>query len=373
MINFSRVQKVSPQECTLTVYEFEGNTDDVTPVKQRDFTIPGLPFFHDFVVTENYYIFNRAPTSFDPLPFVLGQKGPAECIVFDKHRPAVVYLVSRNDPTAAPVEVEVDAHFNFHFANAFECPETGEVCFDVVKCDDMQLGSSGGTVPLVQTVDYAKDVPFSTLVRYTFTPKKNGDNSGSGSGSGNALGFTYSSRTLSGTQVDFVSVSPAVSCVQHRYVYGACGTDPSRSSPVQGLVKIDTFNEGKEEVWVGERFEYLGESIFVPRVPADAGTDADGAEDYGYVMSLLYNGRDDTSEFVIFDGQDISKGPISRQPLPVKVPFGLHGMWASGLVFDSDTIMRRHKACRALDTKAGWNTMTGGFSGLGITQDMFNS
>ena len=39
------------------------------------------------IVTDNYYIFNRAPTNFDPLPFILGQKGPAECIEYDPSRP----------------------------------------------------------------------------------------------------------------------------------------------------------------------------------------------------------------------------------------------------------------------------------------------
>ena len=35
---------------------------------------PGLAFFHDFVVTDNYYVYSSAPLDFDPLPFVLGQK-----------------------------------------------------------------------------------------------------------------------------------------------------------------------------------------------------------------------------------------------------------------------------------------------------------
>ena len=84
------------------------------------------------------------------------------------------------------------------------------------------------------------------------------------------------------------------------------------------------------------------------------------------------NIKENRSEFVIFDAKDITKGPISRQQLPVKVPFGLHGNWVPNLTFEPEGILRRHKACKAVDAKS-WNTMTGGFSGLGITQDMFNS
>ena len=93
-------------------------------------------------------------------------------------------------------------------------------------------------------------------------------------------------------------------------------------------------------------FEFLGESIFVPR---GAGTQHDesgsgpgsgsgvglgspAAEDDGYVLTLLFNGRDMTSEFLIFDAQRVQDGPVSRLPLPTKVPFGLHGSFAPGLV-----------------------------------------
>lgn len=353
LINFSRDQKTTGKtECLMSIYEFEGGTDSITPVKQRDITIPGLPFFHDFIVTKNYYVFNKAPTTFDPLPFVLGQKGPAECIGFDASQPAVVYLVPR-DGSSEVVEVEVDAHFNFHFANGFE-DEQGNVSFDVVKCDNMQLGNSQNTEePLPMTVDYAKDVPYSKLVRYTFSPD-----------STSKSGFSYSTKDLSQTQVDFVSVSPEKSCKQHRYVYAACGSDTSRSSPIQGVVKIDC-DEGSETKWIGERHEFLGESIFVAKEGAQE-------EDDGYLMSFLLNGKSKTTEFVIFDANDVARGPISRQLLPTKVPFGLHGNWVPDLCFPPDTILRRHKACKALDSRA-WNTMTGGFSGLGITQDMYNS
>jgi carotenoid cleavage dioxygenase-like enzyme len=31
-------------------------------------------FFHDFLVTERYYVFTRSPISFNPLSFLLGTK-----------------------------------------------------------------------------------------------------------------------------------------------------------------------------------------------------------------------------------------------------------------------------------------------------------
>ena len=54
---------------------------DLNPISTRPFTVPGLAFFHDFVVTKNYYIFNAAPLKFDPIPFALGQKAPAQVTI----------------------------------------------------------------------------------------------------------------------------------------------------------------------------------------------------------------------------------------------------------------------------------------------------
>ncbi|RYY84359.1 hypothetical protein EON63_09405 [archaeon] len=86
--------------------------------------------------------------------------------------------------------VQVDAHFNFHYANAYE--EEGDgygngsgngngddtistpitihkpttVHLDVVRCETMTLGNSNGdNTPVWERIDYTKEVPLSKLVR----------------------------------------------------------------------------------------------------------------------------------------------------------------------------------------------------------------
>ena len=51
-----------------------------------------------------------------------------------KNQPSMLYLIPRNgDPRSSPImKVPVDAHFNFHFANAYEDETTNEVHIDVV-------------------------------------------------------------------------------------------------------------------------------------------------------------------------------------------------------------------------------------------------
>ena len=127
------------------------------------------------------------------------------------------------------------------------------------------------------------------------------------------------------------------------------------------MIKIDT-EALTDSKWLGEPHEYLGECIFVAK---ENGKD----EDDGYVLSILTNGKENTSQFVIFDAKDISKGPISRLDIKgTNIPFGLHGSWAQGLVFSEEDIVRKWKASYALDSKS-WNEVKSDFSGLGIAYD----
>jgi len=341
LVNFAVERTTSAS--VVTVYEFD---DDLHPQKEFTFNIPGFVFMHDFVVTQNYYIFNQAPTKFNPFSFLIGLQGPASCISFDKLSPAIVWLVPRNG-SGDICTVEVDNHFNFHFANAYENASNGDIVFDVVWTDSMELGNLDGKTetPIWKTVDYAKDVPMSTLQRYTLSKNDN-------------TNWSYQRTPLSSTGLDFTSVAPSVSCTQHRYVYASCGSDLEKPSPPQGIIKVDTEYK-KEQIWIGEEFEWLGESIFAPRKGG-------GDEDDGYLLSYLFNGKTKQSQFVMFDAKNINEGPICRLDLPTNIPHGLHGSWVPDLTFNEDDIERRWRASRAIDNK-GWNEVDGKFSGLGIS------
>ena len=69
MIGFSAANE--QKQSAVTVIEFD---DDLKVMQSRVFQVPGLAFFHDFVITKNYYIFSTPQLDFDPLPFLLGSK-----------------------------------------------------------------------------------------------------------------------------------------------------------------------------------------------------------------------------------------------------------------------------------------------------------
>ncbi len=57
-------------------------------------------------------------------------------------------------------------------------------------------------------------------------------------------------------------------------------------------------------------------------------------EDDGYILTFLFNGRSNVTEFLVFDAQNIERGPVSRAELPVFVPYGLHCCFVPGLTFN---------------------------------------
>ena len=63
-----------------------------------------------------------------------------------------------------------------------------------------------------------------------------------------------------------------------------------------------------------------GEAVFVACEGATA-------EDDGWLLMFVHDAGDASAEFVVLDGQDLSRPPVARVPLPQRVPFGFHGNW----------------------------------------------
>jgi carotenoid cleavage dioxygenase-like enzyme len=100
-------------------------------------------------------------------------------------------------------------------------------------------------------------------------------------------------------------------------------------------MKVDAEDPSQTELYRFENFEFVGESVFVEKVGKDVTKRQE--EDAGYLLTYLTNGRDKTTDLVIFDVEgrgSLSKGPIARMRLPTFVPQGLHGCFAKGVTFD---------------------------------------
>ncbi|HEV7128666.1 MAG TPA: carotenoid oxygenase family protein, partial [Ktedonobacterales bacterium] len=50
-------------------------------------------------------------------------------------------------------------------------------------------------------------------------------------------------------------------------------------------------------------------------------------EDDGYLLTFVYDERDDVSELLILDARDVAAAPLARVRIPQRVPIGFHACW----------------------------------------------
>jgi hypothetical protein len=107
--------------------------------------------------------------------------------------------------------------------------------------------------------------------------------------------------------------------------------------------------------------------------PRDGGGDDNtDTEDGGYILSVLFNGRDEKSELIVLKANDIKSGPIARVPLGMAIPHGYHGCFAptDEANWTYEEIERRAKLADKMEKRGSmWNEVKSDFSGLGLRFD----
>ncbi|MBD1995620.1 carotenoid oxygenase family protein [Leptolyngbya sp. FACHB-541] len=306
LVNFSIKPGLST---TITIFELD---EQCKVIRQHAHAVPGFAFIHDFAITPNYCIFFQNPVHFNPVPFVVGLRGPGECIQFQGDRPTQIIVIPRHG--SAPVQtLSTQSGFVFHHANAFE--QDGYLYVDSVCY---------GALPSVEpNADY-RQVKFEELEpgqlwRFRLDLKAN----------------TVERQSIESRCCEFPFVHPNRVGRPYRYVYLGAAHAAEGNAPLQAILKIDMVS-GKRQVWSAAPHGYVGEPIFVPRPPATAATEqfeANGKalddEDRGWVLTLVYDAKMERSELVILDAKDLTKEPVARLQLKHHIPYGLHGSFTS--------------------------------------------
>jgi carotenoid cleavage dioxygenase len=84
-----------------------------------------------------------------------------------------------------------------------------------------------------------------------------------------------------------------------------------------GICHVD-LRTGAETVWDPGDDLRGGEPVFVPS--------GDG-EGEGWLLTYVWDRTTDRSALAVFDAGAVDEGPVGRVELPVRVPFGFHGLW----------------------------------------------
>jgi len=76
--------------------------------------------------------------------------------------------------------------------------------------------------------------------------------------------------------------------------------------------------------------------------------------------------------FLIFESANLQKGPVTRIPLGLGIPHGLHGTWTSAeeARWEGEELLRRAKLADKMESRGNrWNEVKSDFSGLGLRFD----
>ena len=337
----------------LNLYEFNAKFQ---PITENDGVVqvklPGLAMIHDFAATENYAVFVQPMVKVNGMQYMLS-KEPGKTVALEGS-PSVVHLVSRagtsspGDVKSFQIPLDGFGDANLQFINAFEDVD-GTVIFDAIRSDERSQGSSNIQWPWATSLsDYKNSSTKKSLWRYKVHPQR---------------GF-ISKHCIANEQIYFGVINSLNSAAAHRFIYASVGALGSEVAPPQGITKYD-LESNTQESWFPESYEFCGEPMYASR-------EGETSEDGGYIVSVLFNGKEEKSEIIVLRADSISQGPIARVPLGIAVPHGNHGCFASGdeTNWTYEEIERRAKLADKMETRGSmWNEVKSDFSGLGLRFD----
>ena len=263
---------------------------------QRDVTIDvgDRPMVHDCAITESSVLIFDLPVTFDLDEAMSGAAFPYH---WNEERPARVGVLPLEGDAAAVRWVSVPQCYVFHALNAFDLAD-GRVVVDVVRWprvfDRDRLGPSEGP---------------TRLERWTLDPA-----------TGSSTQQIIDDRT-----VEFPRGDDRRFGRPQRYGYAASfpsAGDVITAAPDHApLVRFD-LERGTSEVIDFGPFAAAQEFVMVG---TGDGVDDDGDE--SWMMGLVSDRREGTTDLVVLSAADPTAGPVARVHLPARVPDGFHGNW----------------------------------------------
>ena len=246
---------------------------------------------HDFLVTRNHVLFPILPLVGSLQRAMTG--GPP--FAWEPDKGAFVGVMARDAGVETLRWFDVEPCYVFHPMNAWEDG-------DKIHADVMEYA----TAPLFPNVDGSRNPDFGArLVRWT-------------------IDLADGSNRVKRQQLDDLpgefprfDERRAGLAYRHGWFAGRQGGEETLSFNTIAHIDVST---GARKTFDLPAGDVTGEPIFVPR-------SANAAEGDGWVISVVYRGREDRSDFLVFDAQDVSAGPIATAKMPRRVPFGFHGNW----------------------------------------------
>ena len=254
------------------------------------FKAPYCSMIHDFFVTKNYVLFPVLPLT-GSLKRAMAGKPP---FAWEPDKGAHIGVMRRDAGVDTIRWFTTDPCYMFHPMNMWE--EGERIFVDLMQYE---------TAPLFPNADGSpgKDSR-AKLARWTFDL----------AGNGNTIKRDY----IDDAAGEFPRFDERRAGLPYRHGYFAANVREDSFS-FDSIAHID-HRTGKKAVHTFAPGDVPGEAVFVPRA-------ADAPEGDGWLVAVVYRGNENKSDFVVFDAQDVAKGPIAAAHLPRRVPYGFHGNW----------------------------------------------
>ncbi len=263
--------------------------------RRETFEAPYSSMIHDFMVTENHVLFPVLPLT-GSLERAMGGKPP---FAWEPEKPALVGVMRRDEDTSRIRWFSTDACYVFHVMNSWE--EDGRIVADVMKYE---------AAPLFPLADGSRGKQCGAyLVRWTFDLNDASD--------------TIREEQIDDMPGEFPRYDERFGFRKNRHGWFAGQTTKPGDIRTNTLAHID-LRSGKRTDWFTGEGDALSEPVFVER-------SADAAEGDGWIVAVAYRAAENTSEFLVFEAQDVAAGPIASAKMPRRVPFGFHGAWVNGV------------------------------------------
>ncbi len=296
--------KAGPRS-TIRLMEFAVEDDAASGVKagqllsDRSDSFGGFAFLHDFAITPNWAVFLQNAIAFNPLPYVAGRKGAAQCLQSQPGGQAKFWLIPRDSGAFAgqkPRIVNAPDGFVFHHLNAWEEGES-VVVESIYYADFPSIGPDED----FRSIDFEL-LPEGLLEQCRI----------------NLSDSTVVTTRLSERCCEFAMVNPKREGLPCRFAWMAVAERETGNDPLQAIKKLD-LQSGERCVWSAAPRGFVSEPLMVPRPGATA-------EDDGWVLCLVWNGARCASDLVILDAASLAE--VAVLELPLAVPHGLHGSFA---------------------------------------------
>jgi carotenoid cleavage dioxygenase-like enzyme len=268
-------------------------------IQQRGaIALSGLPVVHDFVLAGQYLVFCIPPVRINALPVLLQLQSFSDSMHWKPEEGTEIIVVDRDSFT--PVcRFHAEPWYQWHFGNGYELPD-GSIELTLARYPDFQTNRRLQQLATGEIHTSA----VATLWQLRLDPR---------------AGRLLEMQQVLDRSCDFPAIHPHQVGQPSRYTYLTLHrkTADLTRDIFDAIARFDHHTGTLSEADLGE-YRYPAEPIYAPDVDGD---------DRGWILTVIYDGRTDSSETWIYDANHLDDEPVCRLAMPVVIPHSFHGTW----------------------------------------------